>query len=84
MVKQIFRVLIKEAVRSIRAPTAKQEEAYGRLLHTLSAACYVGAASIMFSSTSSTSFWYDALRVVSLFVVGVALSIVGAILSKGE
>jgi hypothetical protein len=84
MAKQRLQAFIKQSADSFRTPTIKQKEAFGRLLHTLSAACYVGAASIMFSGTASTSFWYDALRVALLFVFALAFLIAGANLSKGE
>lgn len=64
-------------------PTIKQMDACCRWLHTLSAACMVGAVSIAFTKLPSGAEG-SAANVVALSVWGVVLFIGGAILGKGE
>ena len=65
-------------------PTSKQKEAYGRFLHTLSAACMVGAVWIAFTESQTGHFWSVTGEVAPFVLLGLALFIVGGILSKGE
>jgi len=69
---------------ALLAPTLKQKEAYGRWMHTMSAAAIVGAVTIMFASKPAGAFWYDFMKVIALLTIGSALFCAGAILSKGE
>lgn len=69
---------------TLKQPTGKQKEAYGRLMHTLCAASWIGAITIMFSEPSKNSIWYHYSQAVALMVVGAVLFLAGAILSKGE
>jgi len=64
------------------APTLKQKEAQGRFFHTLSAACIIGATTVIFTEAEVTA--YIAFRVAALIAVGVLPFTVGSILSKGE
>ncbi len=74
---------IIESVKSaVLRPTGKQKEAYGRFLHTIAAAGFIGAATITFTETQVTL--YAAARVASLAIWSVLLLIVGAVLSKGD
>lgn len=52
-------------------------EAYGRYAHTLSAACIIGCAPVIYSSA------YTVFHVVRLFAAGVVLFLGGAVMSKG-
>lgn len=81
---QRLRLLLKAAAKLLGSPTGKQKEAYGRLAHTLCAAAWVAAMSIMFSRSPSWGSWYDAAQAGSLVLVGAGLFVLGAILSKGE
>lgn len=74
--------LLQETKSAFRTPTAKQKEAYGRLMHTLSAASFIGAVSVMFSETQASL--YVVTKISALVIWGVLLFWVGAILSKGE
>ena len=67
---------------ALRRPTAKQREAYGRLLHTLSAASLTGAAVIL--GTAWPYRLWDVVRLLILTALGVWLFLHGAVMSKGE
>lgn len=81
MARQRMRVVLSSFKEALVAPTLKQKEAYGRLAHTLCAACCVGAVTVTFGTTFSfgIAMWYF----FSLIFWGVVLFFTGAILSKG-
>jgi hypothetical protein len=56
-----------------RRPTHRQLEAYGRFLHTLSAACLIGSATIAFAPA------YPAWQVVIVFSASVVCFFGGAV-----
>lgn len=74
--------LRKEIIRAFRKPSKKQKEAYGRLLHTLCAACAIGAITTPF--TSGLSPLLAALFFVVQMTSAVVLLISGALFCKGK
>ena len=70
--------LLRALKNAFAVPTAKQMEAYGRYAHNLSAACIIGAATILYSTA------YGVVDVVRLVATGVVLFLGGAVLSKGD
>ena len=77
---------IKQLLSNIRvafkAPSLKQKEAYGRFFHTLSAASFIGCATLLFAGSSMDTFTIT--KVIALTSWGVIAFIVAALLSKGE
>jgi len=73
----MLRKLLKALNSAFVSPTLKQMEAYGRYAHTLSAACVIGCAPVIYSPA------YAVFDVVKLFVAGVILFLGGALLSRG-
>ncbi len=67
---------------AFRRPTLKQKEAYGRFCHTLSAALFIGAASIGFTEVAVTI--PVIFRLLFMVLVGVILFLFGIIQFEGE
>ena len=84
MEKRRWEAFLQVLAGLLMNPTGKQKEAYCRWMHTLSAACIVGAVSIAFSKSLPREFWTEAAKVASLTFWAVVLFIGGAILGKGE
>lgn len=84
MERPMWREFLQAVAELLMSPTSKQKEAYCRWLHTLSAACIVGAVSIAFTKSPAQDFWTEMAKVVSLVFWAVILFIGGAILGKGE
>ena len=82
MIKMQLIKLRDELKSALRTPTLKQKDAYGRFSHTLSAASFVGAATVMFAETHASL--YAVGRIAALIFWAVVLFVIGAILSKGE
>lgn len=74
--------LFDEIKDAIINPTIKQKEAYGRLFHTLSAAGFIGAVTVIFTENQASA--YNVARVAALSLTGVLFFVMGALLSKGE
>jgi hypothetical protein len=72
--KQLWR----DVVLSVAAPSEKQREAYGRLAHTLTAACAIGSFTLAWTSADGTI--YNVWRVVGLASLGLLLFFVGSLL----
>ena len=81
MVKERFRKLGRGIWLPLRKPTLKQKEAYCRWLHTLSAACVVGAVTIAFATNPVDNYW---AKLQALIGWGVVLFFAGAFIGKGE
>lgn len=81
MIEQRLRNLVALATSALRSPTPKQEEAFGRLAHTLCVACCVGFVTVIFGS--AYLFWTKVWYASALLVWAVVLFLAGAILSKG-
>lgn len=79
---QLAREARAEVMSSLTQPTAKQKEAYGRLLHTLCAASISGAAVIV--GTATPFFFWGAVKAASLVAAGILLFLFGAFMSKGD
>jgi len=60
-------------------PNTRQREAHGRFAHNLSAACVIGAVSIVFTDNN-----YGLLHVVALLAVGVICFATGAMYCRGD
>lgn len=74
---------LKEEVRSaFSTPALKQKEAYGRFCHTLASASIVGFVTVIHLDNKPS--WFIVERAIALFCCGVAMFIVGSILSQGE
>lgn len=73
-------LLWRSIVEPIKHPTGKQKESYARFLHTLSAACLIGATTVAFSGSG----WEVAQRTIGLVFVGVVLFFVAAPFAKGD
>lgn len=56
-------------------PNAKQKEAYSRYCHTLSVAGVIGALTLVFSESPTTTFM--AVRATAMFMLAVLLLITG-------
>lgn len=82
MARQRTRDALSSFKQALATPTIKQKEAYGRLAHTLCAACCVGAVSVTFGSAFSA--WVATWYLFFLVTWGLVLFVAGAILSKGE
>lgn len=80
--KQKLRNLLTETKSAFQTPTAKQKEAYGRLCHTICAASWIGAVTVIFTETQATPFVLA--KIGALIFWGVLLFWTGALLSKGE
>lgn len=75
----------KECGAAFKSPTLKQKESYARLLHTLSAACIIGAVTLIWSADGPPHLtWSIAFRSATLILGFVVTLISGALLSKGE
>ena len=70
MARQRTRDALSSFKQALATPTIKQKEAYGRLAHTLCAACCVGAVSVTFGrgtfSSWSSRGWCYSLQAPSL------------------
>ena len=76
-----LRILIRKyLVESLKNPTGKQKEAYGRFLHTLSAGSFIGAVTVAFSG-AGIEYWF---KTGVLVFLGITLFFVAAYLSKGD
>lgn len=73
-----WRTRVKQA---FNAPNGKQREAFGRFFHTISIACLVGTATVIFA-VPPHSFWV--LKTVVLMVCFAVAFTAGSIFSKGE
>ena len=73
------RFIRRGLIEPLKDPTGKQKEAYGRFLHALSAACFIGAPTLIFSDGS-----YDGLlRFFGLMCLGTVILLFAAPLAKG-
>lgn len=79
---QRLKKLLSDAKSAVRTPTLKQKEAYGRFLHTLSAASLIGAVTVTFTEPYPTAS--VCAKVAALVFWSCLLLWVGGILSKGE
>jgi hypothetical protein len=66
----------------LATPNAKQNEAYARYCHTLSAAGVIGALTLIFSESPTTSS--VALRSIAMFLAAVVLFIFGTLVVRGS
>jgi len=73
------RVFLAALRRAFVTPSTKQQEAYGRLLHNLTAACLIADTSILFTDNP-----YGARHVIALLVIGVVCFLMGALLCEGD
>ncbi|MDW3686183.1 hypothetical protein RA280_31470 [Cupriavidus sp. CV2] len=72
----------REAKLAVFLPSKDQRMQYGRFVHTLSASAVIGMAGYLVGKPGWS--WASVLNAASLFVTGVVLFAVGAVLSKGE
>ncbi len=82
MLLKLLRHLQQEVKNALRTPTLKQKEAYGRLAHTLCAACMIGFVTVIFTESLLTA--NHLARLCGLLLMGIVLFASGALLSKGE
>ena len=61
------------------SPSPKQWEAYGRFAHNLSAVCFIGGVTIIFSDSR-----YGFVHIFALLTAGVIWFVAGALFNKGE
>jgi hypothetical protein len=73
MLKQLWR----DVVRSLTTPGAKQRDAYGRLAHTLTAACAIGSFTLAWTGPAGTV--HNVWRVVGLSTLGLLLFFAGSL-----
>ena len=72
----------EEAKAAVLGPTKEQRMQYGRFVHTLAASAVIGMVGYLAGKPGWS--WASVLNVASLFITGVVLFAVGAVLSKGE
>ena len=77
-----MRSLLMALDSSFRNPTSKQKEGYARYVQTLSAAAVIGAVTLAFAASESTTSVVS--RVVAMALMGVVLFLLAAVLSRGE
>jgi hypothetical protein len=75
----IFRDWLPALRRAFLTPTTKQQEAYGRLLHNLAAACLIADTSILFTENP-----FGVRHIIALLVIGVLCFLMGALLCEGD
>ena len=67
---------------ALRSPTAKQKEAYGRYLHTLSAAGMIGAVTLIFPGSFPTTS--AIVRATTMLLAAVILFLSGTVLIRED
>lgn len=72
-----FQRFIKKLKLTVLNPSQRQYDALGRYLHTLSAACFVGSAPIMYFGTAPKFIGFI------LNVLGLILLVVGLVFCEG-
>lgn len=82
MLLKLLRHLQQEVKNALRTPSLKQKEAYGRLAHTLCAACVIGCVSVAYSDHDATVVLIS--RMIALAFWALVLFVIGALFSKGE
>ena len=81
--KRLVERILGSTRQALWFPSVKQKEAYGRLAHTLCAACIVGAVSVSFTDNGLMPY-YTAMKLSALMFWSILLFWTGAILSKGD
>ena len=76
--------VLSQVRASLLAPSEKQREATGRLLHTLSAAAWIGFITLSASLDSVPWKWQTGIKILALFCAAVVLFLVGSSMFDGD